>query len=114
MLQRLGELAGALLFGVEQPPVLDRDHRLIGESLYQPDLRRGERPDLASPAADDPDRLSLSNDRNRHKAPVSKRALQYLAGAGVVVSTSSKCTAWPSTKARPMTKFRFGGRGNRL
>ena len=85
LLQRLAQLARARLHLVEQPHVLDRDHRLVGEGLHQPDLRSGERLDLASPTANDSDRLSLSNDRNRHEAPVSERALQHLAGAGVVV-----------------------------
>ena len=36
---------------VEQPHVLDRDHRLVGERLQQADLRRRERPHLVAKAA---------------------------------------------------------------
>src|SRR5262249_33533970 len=45
---RLRELAGARLHLVEQPHVLDRDHRLIGEGLDQLDLLVGKRPYGAS------------------------------------------------------------------
>ena len=39
-----GKLARALLLRLEQPRVLDGDHRLIGEGLDQLDLLLGERP----------------------------------------------------------------------
>ncbi len=45
LLQRLGELAGPRLHLVEQPHVLDRDHRLIGEGCGEADLLVGERLD---------------------------------------------------------------------
>ena len=41
LLQRLGQLACARLHLVEQPHVLDRDHRLVGEGLDQLDLLFG-------------------------------------------------------------------------
>ena len=44
LLQRLGQLARARLHLVEQPHVLDRDHRLVGEGRDQFDLLVGERP----------------------------------------------------------------------
>ena len=43
LLQRLGQLARARLHLVEQPHVLDRDHRLVGEGGDQLDLLVGER-----------------------------------------------------------------------
>ena len=43
LLQRLGKLARALLHLVEQPHVLDRDHRLVGERPHQLDLTIRER-----------------------------------------------------------------------
>ena len=43
LLQRLGQLARARLHLVEQPHVLDSDHRLVGEGLDQLDLLVGER-----------------------------------------------------------------------
>ena len=48
LLQRLGEIARARLHLVEQPHVLDRDHRLVGEGGDQLDLLVGERPDLGA------------------------------------------------------------------
>ena len=42
LLQRLGQLARARLHLVEQPHVLDRDHRLVGERGDQFDLLVGE------------------------------------------------------------------------
>ena len=46
LLQRSDELARARLHLVEQPHVLDRDHRLVGEGRDQLDLLVGERPQL--------------------------------------------------------------------
>ena len=43
LLQRLGQFARARLHLVEQPHVLDRDHRLVGEGCDQLDLLVGER-----------------------------------------------------------------------
>ena len=43
LLQRLGQIARARLHLVEQPHVLDRDHRLVGEGRDQLDLLVGER-----------------------------------------------------------------------
>ena len=40
--ERLAELAGARLHLVEQPHILDRDHRLVGEGRDQLDLLVGE------------------------------------------------------------------------
>ena len=44
LLQRFGKLARALLLRLEQPRVLDGDHRLVSEGLDQLDLLLGERP----------------------------------------------------------------------
>ena len=46
VLARLCELAALLLDFLEQPHVLDRDRRLIGEGRYQFDLLVGKRPYL--------------------------------------------------------------------
>ncbi len=43
LLQRFGQLARARLHLVEQPHVLDRNHRLVGEGGDQLDLLVGER-----------------------------------------------------------------------
>ena len=77
LLQRLAR------FG-QQPRILDRDHRLVGKGLQQRDLRFGKRLDLASPAADDPDRFAVAHDRYAEKRAISRDRLQYLEGARVV------------------------------
>jgi hypothetical protein len=44
---------------VEQPDVLDGDHRLIGEGLEKSDLGVGKRPAFLSVDGDRPDRISV-------------------------------------------------------
>ena len=44
LLQRFGKLSRALLLRLEQPHVLDGDHRLVGEGGDQLDLLVGEGP----------------------------------------------------------------------
>ncbi len=58
--ERFLKIVGALAQLAEQPRVLDRDHRLVGEGRYQLDLLFGERPHR--PAAQD-------DDSNRHVFP---------------------------------------------
>ena len=48
VLARLGELAALVLDFIEQPHVLDRDDRLVGEGGRQLDLLVGEWPDRVS------------------------------------------------------------------
>ena len=48
LLQRLGQLAVARLHLLEQPHVLDGDHRLVGEGLEQLDLLVAERAHLGA------------------------------------------------------------------
>ena len=51
LLDRARELPRARLHLVEQPHVLDRDHRLVGEGFEQLDLLLGEWPHVASASA---------------------------------------------------------------
>ena len=48
LLQRLAQLSVALLQLLEQPGVLDGDHRLVGERLQQRDLLLAERAHLVA------------------------------------------------------------------
>ena len=57
LLQRLGEIIGALAQLVEQPRVLDGDHGLRGEVLHQLDLLVGERAHLLAVDDDGADQL---------------------------------------------------------
>ena len=64
LLQRLGEIVGALAQFVEQPRVLDGDDGLGGEVLYQLDLLVGERPHLLAVDGDGADQLVLLEHRH--------------------------------------------------
>ena len=64
LLQCLGEVARARLHLVEQPHVLDRDHRLVGEGRDQLDLLVGERPHRRAGQHHDADRSSLAHKRD--------------------------------------------------
>ena len=63
LLQRLALLG-------QQPRVLDRDHRLIGEGADEFDLPVGERLDPLAREHDDPDRLALAQQRHAKRGPL--------------------------------------------
>ncbi len=67
LLQRLGEIVGALAQLVEQPRVLDGDDGLRGEVLDQLDLLFGERPNLLPIDGDEADDLVVFEHRHEHK-----------------------------------------------
>src|ERR1700734_2203081 len=64
LFERFSELVGALLLRLEQPRVLDRNHRLIGECHNQFDLTVGEGVDPATREPDGADRLTLAHQRD--------------------------------------------------
>ena len=64
VLARELELAALVLDLVEQPHVLDRDHRLVGEGRDQLDLLVGERPHLGARQRQHADRDALAQHRN--------------------------------------------------
>ena len=55
LLQRLAKIARPRLHLVEQPHVLNRDHRLVGKGAGEFDLSVGERPHPGAPNHDDAD-----------------------------------------------------------
>src|SRR5262249_35191075 len=61
LLQRLRELARARLHLVEQPHVLDRNHRLVGEGRCQFDLFVGKRPYFAAINSNHADQIITLN-----------------------------------------------------
>ena len=67
---RLRELARARLHLVEQPHVLDRDHRLVGEGSDQLDLLLGKGINSGARQKQDADRSSLAEERNTERCPV--------------------------------------------
>ena len=64
LLQRLGQIVGALAQLVEQPRVLDGDHGLGGEVLHQLDLLVVERPHLLAIDGDRADNLLVAEHRH--------------------------------------------------
>ena len=66
------EIVGALAQLVEQPRVLDGDHRLGGEVLHQLDLLVGERPHLLAIDDDGADQLVVLE--HRHAADRARAA----------------------------------------
>ena len=57
LFQRLGQIVGALAQFLEQPRVLDGDHRLLGEVGDEIDLLVGEWPDFLAVDRDGADQL---------------------------------------------------------
>src|SRR5438132_7704492 len=69
MFERFAELARARLHLVEQPHVLDRDDRLVGESRDKLDFLLRKRPHYRPRQSNDPNRVSLSQERHtKHSA----------------------------------------------
>ena len=64
MLARLRKLPALVLDFVEQPHVLDRDHRLVGEGLDQLDLLIGERPHFRTRQYDHANRNIFAQQRH--------------------------------------------------
>src|SRR5262249_15943492 len=72
VLVRLCELATLVLDFVEQPHVLDRDHRLVGEGGHQLDLLVGKWADGAFNQHDHANRLAFTQQRNtEHRTVVA-------------------------------------------
>ena len=74
LLQRLGEIVGALAQLVEQPRVLDGDDGLGGEVLHQLDLLVGERPDFLAEDGDGADQLIVLEHRHVEQACDRRRS----------------------------------------
>jgi hypothetical protein len=72
--QRRGQLAVARLELGEQPHVLDRDHRLVGEGLEESGLPRSEEMNLSAPDEDDANRDAFSRQGDRKHSPVAEPA----------------------------------------
>ena len=70
MLQRFGQFACALLFGLEQPHVLDSDGRLVSEDLDERDLLVGERFDFQKIDQNDAQQIIDFDYRHREDGPV--------------------------------------------
>src|SRR5262245_32076810 len=70
-LQRVAEFAGTLLHLVEQPHVLNRDHRLVGEGLQELDLSVGEQPGLSAGDRNAPNGTAVSQYRDAYGTAIA-------------------------------------------
>ena len=74
LLERLRQVTVPRLELLEQPHVLDRNHRLIGKGLQQLDLTLGEEPDSGSCNAQHADGSPLAEHGDNHLAAVAEEA----------------------------------------
>src|SRR5262245_40553720 len=115
LLQRLGQFTSAGLHLVEQPHVLNRDHRLIGEGLDKRDLLVIER--LAAPrraVAIAPMTLSsrIMGAKMTALNPISRAARCVTSGAAGLPSTGANWRTCFDNIARPPPEVPSSGRGN--
>ena len=71
LLQRLAELTGACLHLIEQPHVLDRDHRLVGEGLDQLDLLVRERTHCGAREHNRTDHTAFPHERDSEHSAIA-------------------------------------------
>ena len=97
---------------VEQPDVLDRDHRLVGEGLQELDLPVGERPHLGPPDGDRPDRFGPAQQRHVEHCPEAVGPAQGHCSQGTRSTSACKSGTWivrRSSTARPAAVPRISG-----
>ena len=78
VLAGLRQLPVLILDFVEQPHVLDRNRRLVGEGLDQLDLLIAKWPHLGTRQRHDPDRGALAQQRNAEYGSIAAKCLSYL------------------------------------
>src|SRR5262249_25167087 len=100
LFDRLREFAGARLHLVEQPHVLDRDHRLVGEGGEQLDLSVGERAHQTSRQDAHADRRSFAHERHANQG-VNSADLGIASWYSGSVRASGMWIAVRSSSARP-------------
>src|SRR5215813_6677035 len=70
LLQRLSQLAVTILQFLEQPHVLDGDHRLVRKGCDKLDLLVGERPCLRATECDDAQQVVSTEHRHPQRCPI--------------------------------------------
>jgi hypothetical protein len=110
LLKRLGQVAVPRLELVEQPDILDSDHRLIGEGGDQLNLLVGERPYLGPPDADCPDSLGSAEQRNVEHGPetLGPREPALSGYSSISACMSATWIVRRSSTARPVAVPRRG------
>ncbi len=84
LLERLGEIAVARLHFLEQPRVLDGDHRLVGEGGEEIDLFVAERSPLLTADDERADCLVLAHQRHGKNGPVAETRRHGVTGGKFV------------------------------
>ena len=79
LVQRLRQLSVSRLQLLEQPHVLDGDHRLVGEGPQQRNLLVGERLDLGASDPDRADGCALAQQRNAQEGAVAELPSEHAA-----------------------------------
>ena len=98
--ERFLEVAGALLQFTEQPRVLDRDDRLVGEGANQLDLPLGERLDpLPRQSSMIADRLALAQQRYAKRVRTLPTVIDLGSGVFRVGGDIGDQTTLPSRRA---------------
>ena len=112
LLQRLREVAVAILQLLEQARVLDGDDRLVGEGLQQRDLRIREGPHLLAANHDRPDRRALAQQRGHQHGPQTPTSLSRAQANSSSIARNHGCGSCdaPGTPARIV----LGSDGHRL
>ena len=72
LLQRFGEVGGALLLGFEQPHVLDGNSGLVGEGFEKSNVRLLERSYFGPADQDSTERATFANERHGKDGAVPK------------------------------------------
>ena len=108
--ERVSVLRPRLEF-LEQPHVLDRDHRLVGEGRDQLDLLVGEGPDLGPPHHDGADEDALPEHRDAQDRPEARDPLS-LELFKLAIRQDVKDLDRPMLKADPPTTDPRPGRSS--
>ncbi len=84
LLQRFGKLAGALLLGLEQPNVLDRDRGLIGKGRKKSDLILVEGLHFGAAHQDAAQRAILAYQRNSEDSAMPESPCEFASSGKIV------------------------------
>ena len=105
LLQRFGQIVGALAQFVEQPRVLDGDDRLRGEVLHQLDLLVDKWPDFCAIDGDNADRFIVLEQGHRNHGTEagnldSRNGQRVARQIGRLARRSACCAGWRVWTAR--------------
>src|SRR5262249_5350697 len=106
LLQRLAQFPRARLDLVEQPHVLDRDHRLVGEGREQLHLLVGEGPYRGARQREHADRSSLAQQRRTDHGVIAAKLLclaQLVFWIGLRIQNLNGCALEQGSTSHALT-----------